>query len=68
MRGPGPIDTSAPGCLAHCFKNSEPGFPVSRGHERHEPDHRLAVTGEHNFLPCFGEAQKLGKLCFGVGY
>jgi len=54
--------------LAHRLKNSEPGPPVSRSHDWDEPGYRLAVTGEHNFVAGFGAAQKLGKVCFGVGY
>ena len=63
-----PWQRLAPGCLAHCLDHSTPGFPLSRGLDRHEPGHGLTVTGKHNFVASLGAAHKRGQLCFGIGY
>ena len=63
-----PWQRLAPGCLTHCLDHIAPGFPLSRGLDRHEPGHGPTVTGKHNFVASLGAAHKLGKLCFGIGY
>ena len=64
--GTEPWQHVAPGCLTHCLDHGAPGFPLSRGLDRHEPGHGLTVTGQHNFVASLGAAQKVGKLCFGI--
>jgi hypothetical protein len=54
--------------LTHCLDHGAPGFPVLRGLDGHKPGHGLTVAGQHNLLASLGAVQKVGKLCFGIGY